>query len=220
MSTKAQLKAWNDITQNHAQSIEEAIILILENEPNGATKEELINALNIRHQTITSRLSSLQDKGKLIHTDSERNGCTVFFMAPENRWNYYSAKRKFKKFQEFLNRGVKEFGMDSENVGPLLKNYLDTHELASEPVEIKTTHEVEKFHGFEMYASFHRVQMAAKRRTITATFNLTTEGIRALQENDEIIINGRTYKAPEWSEIIKLRQGLNQMTLEEINPKF
>lgn len=127
MSTKAKIEAFNRMNGTKANSIKDLIKEVIKIETT-VTKDDLINLLRIKHQTITARLSELFDEG-IVSIAGERDKCSIYFLSDPSTIEGLKKKRHFKKYQEYLNRGKKQFDLPDEVVVQLCKIYKEKHNI-------------------------------------------------------------------------------------------
>jgi len=125
MSTIAQLDAFEEAKKN-APTNEAQIMNVIKGLTHyGATKKELEIALSMKHQTVTSRLSSLRDQGRIYlkPSDKPKDGCTIWYATPEPFIEEYARIQADEKFTKWLIRGQKFHGLSGELAGQIATEY-------------------------------------------------------------------------------------------------
>ena len=91
----------------------------------GATKKELEGALSMKHQTVTARLSSLLDAGKIYMKDSDdlKERCSTWYATPSHLVDEYAEKQQRAKFAKWCERGVKNGYICKNQAGFIAMNY-------------------------------------------------------------------------------------------------
>jgi hypothetical protein len=119
MKTTASLNAYAE-AKTTAKTKEDIIFNLIQGlTRHGATKKELEIALSMRHQTVTGRLSSLRDQGRIFMKEEIplKDGCTVWFATPAHLVQETAAKYHEQKFLKWIAQGKKNFGLSQENAG-------------------------------------------------------------------------------------------------------
>lgn len=82
----------------------------------------LKDVLRLKHQTLTARLSDLQDEGRIndMGTDGKYS---MWAIVPADFVESYKQGRKLKKFQQWLNKGIKDYDLTSETMNEFLEIY-------------------------------------------------------------------------------------------------
>lgn len=122
---KAKVKTWiRNVESGMIKSTTERVLLEIKNigksntdlftyQTTGIDTETLRNHLGMAHQTLTSRLSELQDNGliKVIgekHGDESVYSVYAYVSDPEERITLAEVRKK-EKFTQWMDRGLNEF---------------------------------------------------------------------------------------------------------------
>jgi len=128
MTTSAQIQAFNKINGAKATTIEEMILFTITSlQTTGATKKELELILQLKHQTLTGRMSSLQKNGFIYHKDEIKDGCTIFYATPFHFVEEYRKKQYFWTYQKLLNRLKAEYQVSDQFIVNASREFAEKH---------------------------------------------------------------------------------------------
>ena len=125
MATEASKQAHEE-AKKHAPSNETRILNLIQGlKHHGATKKEIELSLGMKHQTVTSRMSSLRDQGKiyLLVTDKPKDGCTIWYATPERFIEQRAKERRHAKYVKWLKTGADKYGITSNTINKINLDY-------------------------------------------------------------------------------------------------
>lgn len=125
MSTTASLQAFKN-QKNTSENNETRILNFIKGmKEHGVTKKEMELVLNIKHQSLTSKLSSLRDQGKIYINEEEepKDGCSNWYATPPHLIDQKAKERKHEKYVKWLKQGSEHFGISSSTINRINLDY-------------------------------------------------------------------------------------------------
>lgn len=202
MSTTAKLNAFYEVKKHSGSNEQRILEMIRKLTTFGATKKELEAALGMKHQSVTSKLSSLQDQGKIYFNpnDKPKDGCTTWYATPITEIEGKAKEHHAIKFERWVKVGRKNFNVPSHIIQLAIEEFKSRRNI----VTIRPNVEEKRYFS------------PCSDGTTYLQMYFDNEMISKLRGCDELIVNETRFYIPEDVYSPMFTQGTHSISLKVI----